>query len=135
MTNGRKSNSVRPITLRHRPRPDGSPHVEELADQCEMDSGHTHLQIDGSQRGHLVSPEPSSTRMGDLLARNNLDEPVQVGNIRVVDCQLPETDLTVCDRLPKAELFVDRLGRPVCQGRRENVPAGRSKTVPLNATL
>ena len=22
-----------------------------------------------------------------------------------------------------------------CQGRRENVPAGRSKTVPLNATL
>ena len=23
----------------------------------------------------------------------------------------------------------------ICQGRRENVPAGRSKTVPLNATL
>ena len=27
------------------------------------------------------------------------------------------------------------LGMSSCQGRRENVPAGRSKTVPLNATL
>ena len=25
--------------------------------------------------------------------------------------------------------------KDVCQGRRDNVPAGRSKTVPLNATL
>ena len=28
-----------------------------------------------------------------------------------------------------------RLNKVACQGRRENVPAGRSKTVPLNATL
>ncbi len=27
------------------------------------------------------------------------------------------------------------VGDALCQGRRENVPAGRSKTVPLNATL
>ena len=34
---------------------------------------------------------------------------------------------------------MSRISRPTspvkCQGRRENVPAGRSKTVPLNATL
>ena len=72
---------------------------------------------------------------GDLEARGD-PEPVSAlkSAIREADGVLfatPEYNYGTSGALKNA---VDWASRD-CQGRRENVPAGRSKTVPLNATL
>ena len=44
-------------------------------------------------------------------------------------------ELGSLSNLTELDLHSNRLSGEICQGRRENVPVGRSKTVPLNATL
>ena len=48
--------------------------------------------------------------------------------------QLPSDQATDSSPIRLRHLYVAH-DVALCQGRRENVPAGRSKTVPLNATL